>query len=147
MSPVRVDPGRILQVLGNLLSNAIRHSPDGGTVTVRARAEGEVVVLEVRGTGMDISPLDQQEVFTKFFGTGTVRSAALPCMGMGLVQLTKHPGLQVPGPQSRLVVWCEQSLVNDVDSASRKTRMITRSSLDRDLSSTTKSTGPSVSFR
>ena len=83
--PVRVDPGRILQVLDNLLSNAIKYSPDGGTVTVRARAEDEVVVLEVQDTGMGISPLDQQEVFTKFFRTGSVRKAAIPGVGLGLV--------------------------------------------------------------
>ncbi|WAP51149.1 ATP-binding protein [Arthrobacter sp. ATA002] len=82
---VRVDPGRILQVLDNLLSNAIKYSPDGGVVTVRAWAEDTSVILEVADTGMGMSVLDQLEVFTKFFRTGSVRKAAIPGVGLGLV--------------------------------------------------------------
>ena len=83
--PVRVDAGRILQVLDNLLSNAIKYSPDGGTVTVRAWAEPGSLILEVSDTGMGMSPEDQLEVFTKFFRTGQVKKAAIPGVGLGLV--------------------------------------------------------------
>ncbi|MCC9198020.1 HAMP domain-containing sensor histidine kinase [Arthrobacter sp. zg-Y820] len=83
--PVRVDSGRILQVLDNLLSNAIKYSPDGGKVTVRAWAEPGTVVLEVADNGMGMSPDDQLEVFTKFFRTGQVKKAAIPGVGLGLV--------------------------------------------------------------
>ncbi|MFJ7748558.1 sensor histidine kinase [Arthrobacter sp. NPDC097144] len=83
--PVRVDSGRILQVLDNLLSNAIKYSPDGGAVTVRAWAEPDSVVLEVTDDGMGMSPEDQLEVFTKFFRTGQVKKAAIPGVGLGLV--------------------------------------------------------------
>lgn len=83
--PVRVDPGRILQVLDNLLSNAIKYSPNGGEVTVRARAEGDGVILEVADKGMGMSPADQLDVFTKFFRTGQVKKAAIPGVGLGLV--------------------------------------------------------------
>ena len=81
---LEVDPGRILQVLDNLLSNAIKYSPDGGVVTVRAWAEHRSVILEVADTGMGMSVMDQLEVFTKFFRTGSVRKAAIPGVGLGL---------------------------------------------------------------
>ncbi|MBO0896455.1 sensor histidine kinase [Arthrobacter sunyaminii] len=94
---LQVDAGRILQVLDNLLSNAIKYSPDGGVVTVRVWAKDESVILEVADTGMGMSVLDQLEVFPKFFRTGSVRKAAIPGVGLGLV-ITKsiveaHGGL------------------------------------------------------
>ncbi|MDN3481513.1 ATP-binding protein [Arthrobacter sp. APC 3897] len=94
---LRADAGRILQVLDNLLSNAIKYSPGGGVVTVRAWAQDESVIMEVADTGMGMSVLDQLEVFTKFFRTGSVRKAAIPGVGLGLV-ITKsiveaHGGL------------------------------------------------------
>ena len=83
--PVRVDAGRIQQVLDNLLSNGIKYSPDGGEVTVRAWAEEKWAFLEVTDTGIGMSPEDQSEVFTKFFRTGQVKKAAIPGVGLGLV--------------------------------------------------------------
>ncbi|MHA7304941.1 sensor histidine kinase [Arthrobacter sp. TMN-49] len=62
-----VDAGRIGQALGNLISNAIRYSPDGGTVTVRAWHDGAEVVCEVQDTGMGMSSAEQAQAFTKFF--------------------------------------------------------------------------------
>jgi two-component system, OmpR family, phosphate regulon sensor histidine kinase PhoR len=78
------DPVRIGQVLDNLLSNAIKYSPDGGTVTIRARMDGGSVVCEVQDTGMGISEADRAELFTKFFRTPAARTAAIPGIGLGL---------------------------------------------------------------
>jgi PAS domain S-box-containing protein len=57
---VRADRRRLLQVLWNLLSNAIRHTPTGGIITIAARIVGEIVEISVQDTGIGI-PADQQE--------------------------------------------------------------------------------------
>ncbi len=61
-----VDPGRLHQVLVNLLDNAARHGPPGGLVTVVARAEGEKLVLEISDEGPGIAPEDRDRVFHRF---------------------------------------------------------------------------------
>jgi signal transduction histidine kinase len=57
---VKADRRRLLQVLWNLLSNAIRHTPTGGILTISARVAGEMVEISVKDTGIGI-PADQQE--------------------------------------------------------------------------------------
>jgi signal transduction histidine kinase len=79
-----VDPARISQVLDNLVSNAIKYSPDGGDVLVSLRSEDGHVVCSVRDTGMGMSEQDQEEVFAKFFRSAAVRNSAIPGVGLGL---------------------------------------------------------------
>jgi two-component system, OmpR family, sensor histidine kinase BaeS len=63
---IRVDPARIQQVLGNLLTNALRHTPPGGHVAVSTSAAGSVVRIAVADDGEGI-PTDQlDDVFTRF---------------------------------------------------------------------------------
>jgi two-component system sensor histidine kinase BarA len=69
---LRQDPGKLRQILYNLLSNAIKFTPEGGRVTVRARAEGRFVVIEVQDTGIGIAEEDRETIFEKF------RQAKLP---------------------------------------------------------------------
>lgn len=57
---------RVLQILVNLLGNAVRHSPPGGTIWVRAEAEEDKAVLIVADQGAGISAADQQRIFEKF---------------------------------------------------------------------------------
>ncbi|MFM9662730.1 sensor histidine kinase, partial [Streptomyces scabiei] len=61
------DPVRLRQALGNLVTNAVRHTPSGGTVTLTARADGERVVLEVSDTGTGIAAEDLPQVFERFW--------------------------------------------------------------------------------
>ncbi|MEX0973861.1 MAG: ATP-binding protein [Bacillota bacterium] len=64
---VRADPDKIVWVISNLVSNALRYTPKGGTVTVGARAAGEQVTeLYVRDTGQGIAPEDQARIFHRF---------------------------------------------------------------------------------
>lgn len=63
---LRQDPGKIRQILYNLLSNAIKFTPEGGRVTVRARAEGRFLVLEVEDTGIGVAEEDRETIFEKF---------------------------------------------------------------------------------
>ena len=65
--PVLVDPDRINLVFDNLVGNAIRHSPKGGRIVVRARPEKGLVRFEVEDQGPGIPVEYQQRIFEKFF--------------------------------------------------------------------------------
>lgn len=80
----RVDSSRMSQVLDNLVSNAIKYSPDGGDVKVAAWEDQDYVFCRVTDTGMGMTEEDQAEVFTKFFRAGGVRNSAIPGVGLGL---------------------------------------------------------------
>ncbi|MCQ1951948.1 ATP-binding protein [Arthrobacter sp. zg-Y238] len=80
-----VDEGRIRQVLENLVSNAVKYSPGGGTVQIEARRQDETVVIEVADTGIGMTQAEQEQVFNKFFRSGQVLTAAIPGAGLGLV--------------------------------------------------------------
>ncbi|MGN7253009.1 sensor histidine kinase [Arthrobacter sp. SAFR-014] len=79
-----IDAARISQVLDNLVSNAIKYSPDGGDVVVSLRAEDGHMMCSVSDTGMGMSQQDQEEVFAKFFRSAAVRNSAIPGVGLGL---------------------------------------------------------------
>jgi len=66
---VRADRDQILQVLLNLVRNAVEAMPDGGPVRVTARREGEAVVFSVTDSGPGISPEDLPRVFEPYFTT------------------------------------------------------------------------------
>ncbi|MDQ0755511.1 cell wall metabolism sensor histidine kinase WalK [Arthrobacter sp. B3I4] len=79
-----VDPLRIRQALDNLVSNAIKYSPDGGAVTVSARTEDDRVLLCVEDSGIGMTAADAEKVFTRFFRSPAVRDGAIPGAGLGL---------------------------------------------------------------
>jgi two-component system, NtrC family, sensor histidine kinase KinB len=64
---VAVDPERIQIVLANLIANAVRHSPEGAAVTVRARPSTQGVRFEIVDTGPGLAPEHRDRVFDKFF--------------------------------------------------------------------------------
>ncbi|MFJ4268083.1 sensor histidine kinase [Paenarthrobacter nicotinovorans] len=80
----RVDSSRLAQVLDNLVSNAIKYSPDGGDVEVAAWEDEDFIFCRVTDTGMGMSEEEQAEAFTKFFRAGSVRKSAIPGVGLGL---------------------------------------------------------------
>ncbi|MDB5099279.1 MAG: multi-sensor hybrid histidine kinase [Cyanobacteria bacterium RYN_339] len=76
-----MDPGRIAQVLLNLLNNAIRHTPRGGSVVTTLTAEAAQVRVQVRDPGVGIDPQDHERLFQRF---SQLETAATGGIGLGL---------------------------------------------------------------
>ncbi len=81
---VNVDPQRIGQVLGNLLSNALTHTPSGGQVIVTAKARESEVELSISDTGEGIPPEHLPYIFERFYRADKSRSRATGGTGLGL---------------------------------------------------------------
>ncbi len=79
-----IDSGRVKQIVDNLISNAVKYTPDGGTITVSLDREEDFVVLTVADTGRGISRTDQSRLFDRFFRARDVRDAAIQGVGIGL---------------------------------------------------------------
>ena len=80
---LEVDPDRLAQALGNLLSNAIRYTPVGGEVAVDAALEGSMFVIRVRDSGPGVAPGERERIFGVFY-RGSAGERSSQGMGMGL---------------------------------------------------------------
>lgn len=78
-----IDPRRVRQVIGNLVSNALRHTPAGGRVTVRVRGIGPSVELEVADTGSGMDGESAARAFDRFWRSGDAAGAGL---GLAIVR-------------------------------------------------------------
>jgi signal transduction histidine kinase len=78
------DPERVHQVVANLLENAVRHTPLGGIVEVRARRSERAVVIEVLDEGPGIPDIDAARVFERFYRADAARAASDGGAGLGL---------------------------------------------------------------
>jgi signal transduction histidine kinase len=81
---VDVDPERMQQVLGNLVSNALRYTPPGGEIALLADAENGHVMLRVQDSGSGIKPDDLPFIFERFYRGDRSRSNTLYESGLGL---------------------------------------------------------------
>lgn len=86
---VRADEESLLQILGNLVDNAIKYTPAGGTVTVRCQKEHDHAVIEVADTGIGINPEHHNRLFERFYRVDKARSRELGGTGLGLA-IVKH---------------------------------------------------------
>ena len=77
------NPDRLRQVIGNLISNAIKYSPQGGVVELAAHSDGDGIRVEVRDTGIGIPSHQQPQIFTKFF-RGDAAASGITGTGLGL---------------------------------------------------------------
>ena len=109
---VEGDALRLRQLLGNLVSNAVRHTPRGGSVTLSARADEDRVELVVADDGEGIDTPDLPHVFDRFWRADPSRTRASGGSGLGLAivrQLAEAHGGTVsvtsaPGEGARFVV-------------------------------------------
>lgn len=88
MPDVITDSLLIKEVCANLISNAIKYTPEGGTVTVELQNNRKDIVCSVRDTGYGIPAEAQKRIFTKFFRAGNITSRDVSGTGLGLY-LTK----------------------------------------------------------
>jgi two-component system OmpR family sensor kinase/two-component system sensor histidine kinase BaeS len=79
-----MDARRIGRVLANLVSNALRHTPSGGTVHVQALRTRQGVMVEVTDTGEGIRPEDLPHIFERFYRGEKSRSRTTGGAGLGL---------------------------------------------------------------
>jgi signal transduction histidine kinase len=92
------DRDRLAQVVGNILSNAIKYSPEGGEVQVSASLIGEEAWIWVRDEGLGIPTEHQDRIFTKFFRGDVGRDQGIAGTGLGLVlarQIVEAHGGQI----------------------------------------------------
>ncbi|HHC08087.1 MAG TPA: ATP-binding protein, partial [Actinobacteria bacterium] len=81
---VVTDPDRIAQILANLLDNALRYTPEGGTVTVTLARDDGVVRLAVADTGPGIDPEDLPRIFDRLYVAERYRPLRPEGSGLGL---------------------------------------------------------------
>ena len=84
VGPLRGDEDKLRQVLVNLIENAVKYSPDGGTVTVGLSAENGRARIEVRDLGLGIPESDHERVFEKFTRLDPGLSRGVGGTGLGL---------------------------------------------------------------
>ncbi|MCZ8521450.1 MULTISPECIES: sensor histidine kinase [Paenibacillus] len=84
-----LDPDRFSQVLLNLLYNAIRFTPEGGTLTVELAAEGEEAVVYVKDTGIGMSEEELSRIWDRFYKADASRTGGTEGTGLGLT-IVKH---------------------------------------------------------
>lgn len=85
MPLVSADRERLMQLVSNLVSNAIKFTPDEGRVIVRTFVDGSHAVIEVEDTGVGIPLAEQVRLFQRFFRSTTATAQAIPGTGLGLV--------------------------------------------------------------
>ncbi len=81
---VDIDPDRITQVLDNIMNNAIKYSPDGGTITSRMVVSENEVIISIKDEGMGIPAEDLEFIFHRFYRVDRARSRAMGGTGLGL---------------------------------------------------------------
>ncbi len=78
------DEQHLERMVANLATNAVKFTPDGGTIVLRVRNDGEVCAIEVQDTGVGIPQDEQPLLFTRFFRSTYAQSEAIKGSGLGL---------------------------------------------------------------
>jgi signal transduction histidine kinase len=104
MEPIEVDPTLFRQAVANLVENAIKYTPPGGQVTVRAYQNDGRQTVRVEDTGLVIAPTDQARLFERFFRARRKETLREKGSGLGLAivkSIAEQHGGRV-GVESRL---------------------------------------------
>jgi signal transduction histidine kinase len=81
---IKADQKKVVLAVGNLLANALKYTPSGGSVTLSAKATNEQVIIEVADTGIGISPSEVEMVFERFYRAKDPRLQGTTGTGLGL---------------------------------------------------------------
>lgn len=115
---VEIDSNRVAQAIGNLLGNAIKYTPNGGTVTLDVNPKDDGVSISVSDTGPGIPQEEQEQIFKPFYRSHHDRRFPQG-MGLGLTIahdiIAAHSGtLQVEstsGQGSRFTIWLPEKVI------------------------------------
>lgn len=95
LKPLRANPIRIRQMVDNLIGNAVKYSPEGGSVHVSMSMQDEQVIFKVKDTGPGIPPEEQAQIFEKFYRASTApKEAEGSGLGLAIVKsiVDSHQG-------------------------------------------------------
>ena len=81
---VEIDTDKLTQVIDNIMNNAIKYSPDGGTITVSIKTTDEQLILSIADEGLGIPKQDLPTIFDRFYRVDKARSRAQGGTGLGL---------------------------------------------------------------
>ena len=81
---IEADPGRLTQVLTNILDNALRHTPEGGQIIISAKQGGDQVELAIQDSGPGLKPEDLARIFDRFYRADASRQRGDGGSGLGL---------------------------------------------------------------
>jgi signal transduction histidine kinase len=81
---IEVDPGRLTQVLTNILDNALRHTPEGGRIILSAQRTDDQVELAIQDSGPGLNPEDLERIFDRFYRADASRQRGDGGSGLGL---------------------------------------------------------------
>jgi PAS domain S-box-containing protein len=82
--PLTGDTERLVQIITNLVSNAHKYTPAGGTITISTRQEGAALRLSIADTGIGLTPDEQTHLFTRFYRVRSRTTQAVGGTGLGL---------------------------------------------------------------
>lgn len=93
---VEIDTDKITQVIDNIISNALKYSPDGGYINFKLSATDEDILVEIKDTGMGIPPENVEKIFDRFYRVDKARARSMGGTGLGLAisreMITAHGG-------------------------------------------------------
>jgi two-component system, OmpR family, sensor histidine kinase VicK len=81
---VEIDPDKLTQVIDNIISNAIKYSPEGGKVTFKIKEQDDEVVLSISDQGVGIPKGNVEKIFGRFYRVDKARTRKLGGTGLGL---------------------------------------------------------------
>ena len=96
--PIYMDKDKLGQVLINLVSNAIKYTPDGGEIKITAHSINDIVTIKVKDSGIGIPKKDLERIFERFYRVDKARSRSEGGTGLGLAiakEIINHFGGEI----------------------------------------------------